>query len=66
MLYRKGAKAQRKITHVKQNFASSRLCGEKNYLCFMRLPLLIFLFVWAVSLKAQVNLVPNPSFEEYD
>lgn len=30
----------------------------------MRLPLLIFLFVWAVSLKAQVNLVPNPSFEE--
>jgi hypothetical protein len=31
----------------------------------MRLPLLIFLFVWAVSLKAQVNLVPNPSFEEY-
>ena len=32
----------------------------------MRLPLLIFLFVWAVSLKAQVNLVPNPSFEETD
>ncbi len=32
----------------------------------MRLPLLIFLFVWAVSLKAQVNLVPNPSFEEKD
>lgn len=31
----------------------------------MRLPTLIFLFVWAVSLKAQVNLVPNPSFEEY-
>lgn len=31
----------------------------------MRLPLLIFLFVWAVSLKAQVNLVPNPSFEDY-
>ena len=29
----------------------------------MRLSLLIFLFVWAVSLKAQVNLVPNPSFE---
>jgi hypothetical protein len=32
----------------------------------MRLPLLIFLFVWALSLKAQVNLVPNPSFEEID
>ncbi len=32
----------------------------------MRLLTLAFLFVWAVSLKAQVNLVPNPSFEEYN
>jgi len=30
----------------------------------MRLFTLIFLFVWAVSLKAQQNLVPNPSFED--